>query len=190
VEAAPADPALVPAARYVVVHPGSTAPARTWAAERFAGAVDRLAGDGWQVAVTGSPAEAGLTAEVAGRRPGVHDLGGRTSLAGLAGLLSGAAAVVCGNTGPAHLAAAVGTPVVQLYAPTVPAERWRPWGVPHILLGELDIACSGCRATRCPLPGHPCLAGVTPDDVGDAVRTVLSERDLRLPPAAVGTVVA
>jgi ADP-heptose:LPS heptosyltransferase len=76
--------------------------------------------------------------------------------------------VVVGNTGPAHLAAAVGTPVVSLFAPTVPAVRWRPWRVPHELL-YVDVPCAGCRARTCPVPGHPCLAGVGVDEVVAAV---------------------
>jgi ADP-heptose:LPS heptosyltransferase len=75
---------------------------------------------------------------------------------------------VVGNTGPAHLAAAVGTPVVSLFAPTVPAVRWRPWRVPHELL-YVDVPCAGCRARTCPVPGHPCLAGVGVDEVVAAV---------------------
>lgn len=86
------------------------------------------------------------------------------------GAPAGAAAVVTGNTGPAHLAAAVGTPVVSLFAPTVPAERWRPWGVPHVLLGAQDAPCAGSRAKSCPVPGHPCLAGVTAAEVTSPVR--------------------
>ena len=66
-----------------------------------------------------------------------------------------------GNTGPAHLAAAVGTPVVSLFAPVVPAARWAPYGVPSVLLGDQDAPCRGTRATDCPVPGHPCLASVT-----------------------------
>ena len=73
-----------------------------------------------------------------------------------------------GNTGPAHLAAAVGTPVVSLFAPTVPAVRWRPWGVPHELLS------STCRArlprARVPGAGHPCLDGVGAEDVAGGRR--------------------
>ena len=83
----------------------------------------------------------------------------------LAGVLAGADCVVAGNTGPAHLAAAVGTPVVSLFAPVVPAERWRPYGVPHLLLGDQDAPCAGSRARRCPVPGHPCLDTVTALDV-------------------------
>ncbi|NEC78268.1 glycosyltransferase family 9 protein, partial [Streptomyces sp. SID7958] len=74
-----------------------------------------------------------------------------------------------GNTGPAHLAAAVGTPVVSLFAPVVPAGRWRPYGVPCVLLGDQNAPCAGTRARTCPVPGHPCLDGVTALDVVAAV---------------------
>jgi ADP-heptose:LPS heptosyltransferase len=150
-------------------------PARAWEPDRLAHTVAALRTAGTPVVVTGDPHEAALTARVAGD-PGagapVVDLGGRTTLAELADVLAGAAAVVCGNTGAAHLAAAVGTPVVSLYAPTVPAHRWRPWGVPHVLLGDQDVACAGCRARVCPVAGHACLAGVTPANVVAAVDAV------------------
>jgi ADP-heptose:LPS heptosyltransferase len=59
----------------------------------------------------------------------------------------------------------VGTPVVSLFAPTVPAARWAPYGVPLQLLGDQDAPCRGSRATSCPVPGHPCLTRVSADDV-------------------------
>jgi ADP-heptose:LPS heptosyltransferase len=155
-----------PSGDTVVVHPGASVPARTWGEERNARLVAALAAAGRRVLVTGSPAERGLTARVAGTA-GV-DLGGATDLPTLAGVIAGAAAIVVGNTGPAHLAAAVGTPVVSLYAPTVPAVRWRPWRVPHELL-YVDVPCAGCRARRCPVAGHPCLGGVEVADVAAAV---------------------
>lgn len=89
-------------------------------------------------------------------------------------MLAGARAVVTGNTGPAHLAAAVGTPVVSLFAPVVPAERWRPYGVPHVLLGDQNAPCADSRARICPVPGHPCLESVTAEDVLAAVEKVMS----------------
>ncbi len=155
---------------YVVVHPGASVPARAWSPGANAALVDALVADGRRVVVTGGPGERDLTASVAGPpRPGVTDLGGGTDLAGLARVLSGADAVVVGNTGPAHLAAAVGTPVVSLFAPTVPIGRWRPWGVPHLVLGDQDIACAGCRARSCPVEGHPCLSGVSVEQVVGAL---------------------
>jgi ADP-heptose:LPS heptosyltransferase len=162
-------PARRPADDYVVVHPGASVPARAWAPDRNAALVDALAAAGRMVVVTGGPGERALTARVAGSlRPGVIDLGGATDFAGLAGVIAGARAIVVGNTGPAHLAAAVGTPVVSLYAPTVPAVRWRPWKVPHELL-HIDVPCAGCRARECPVPGHPCLGGIGVPDVVAAV---------------------
>jgi ADP-heptose:LPS heptosyltransferase len=156
-----------PGAPYVVVHPGAAVSARRWPAALAARAVQLLAAAGRRVVVTGGPGERALTAAVAGRH-GV-DLGGRTGMAELAGVLAGASAVVVGNTAAAHLAAAVGTPVVSLFAPVVPAARWRPYRVPHVLLGDQAAACQDSRARECPVPGHPCLARVRPAAVVAAV---------------------
>ncbi len=155
---------------YVVVHPGASVPSRAWAPARHAELVRRLAGSGRQVVVTGAPDEVELTARVAGSHG--LDLGGRLGFEQLAAVLAGAGALVCGNTGPAHLAAAVGTPVVSLFAPVVPAARWRPWRVPQMLLGDQDAACAGSRARVCPVAGHPCLDSVTPEEVVAAVEAL------------------
>ncbi|MEA2245457.1 MAG: hypothetical protein QOD24_5013 [Solirubrobacteraceae bacterium] len=167
----------LPETPYVVIHPGASVPARAWRSDCHAALVAALAEGGRRVVVTGGPAETGLTATVAAAAPSAAtDLGGRTDLAQLAEVLAGASAVVVGNTGPAHLAAAVGTPVVSLFAPTVPAVRWRPWRVPHELL-HVDVPCAGCRARECPVPGHPCLGGVTVATVVEAVERLASARE-------------
>jgi hypothetical protein len=62
--------------------------------------------------------------------------------------------------------------VVSLFAPTVPAHRWHPWGVPFVLLGDQGIACAGCRARECPVPGHPCLEGVAAEAAAEAVEAL------------------
>jgi ADP-heptose:LPS heptosyltransferase len=156
---------------YVVLHPGASVPARAWSAQRCADTVVALRGAGWQVFVTGSPSEQDLTAQVAGRQ-GI-DLGGRTTYQQLAGVLAGAAAVVVGNTGPAHLSAAVGTPVVSLFSPVVPAARWAPYGVPHVVLGDQNASCRDRRVRDCPVPGHPCLNSVLPREVVAAVENLV-----------------
>ena len=118
----------------------------------------------------------GLCARVAGHaRSEVLNVAGRSDLACLAEILAAADVVVCGNTGPAHLAAAVGTPVVSLFSPVVPAVRWRPWKVPHALLGAQDAPCADTRARECPVPGHPCLDGVEPRDVLTAIEVLLAQ---------------
>ena len=106
------------------------------------------------------------------------DFGGRLDLAQLGTVLAGADAVVCGNTGPAHLAAAVGTPVVAAFAPTVPLARWRPWGVPCVVLGDQGVPCAGCRSRVCPLDEQICLSRVTGADVVAALDR-LPARDRR-----------
>jgi ADP-heptose:LPS heptosyltransferase len=159
---------LVGTAPYIVVHPGAAVPARAWPPLHHAAAVELLIAAGYRVVVTGGPAETELTATVAG--PDALDLGGRTDLHSLAGVLAGASAVVTGNTGPAHLAAAVGTPVVSLFAPVVPAVRWAPYKVPLELLGDQNAPCRLSRARVCPVPGHPCLSGVEPEEVVAAVQ--------------------
>lgn len=145
---------------YVVLHPGASVPARAPSPQVAAATAAALAQDGWTVVVTGGPTETALAAKVAAAAPGALDVSGRTDLEGLAVLLADARAVVVGNTGPAHLAAAVGTPVACWFSAVMPPERWAPFGVPTVLLGDLDNPGAPCRLTRarlCPVAGHPCL---------------------------------
>jgi ADP-heptose:LPS heptosyltransferase len=153
---------------YVVLHPGAAVPARRWPVEHHRRAARMLERLGLPVVVTGGSGERGLTAAVADGC--ALDLGGRTDLGQLAGVLAGAVALVAGNTGAAHLAAAVGTPVVSLFAPVVPAAKWRPYMVPQMLLGDQAAPCRDTRARDCPVPGHPCLSSVAPEEVVSAVR--------------------
>ncbi len=168
------EPVGVPDGPYIVVHPGASVPARAWHHRHHAELVRRLSTEGRRVVVTGGPTERELTAAVAGRA--ALDLGGRLDLVGLAHVLRRADVAVVANTGPAHLAAAVGCPVVSVFAPTVPAVRWRPWRVPHVLLGDQTIACAGCRARTCPVEGHPCIDALEVATVADAVRRLASHR--------------
>jgi len=173
------DPRRLPAGlpdRFVVLHPGASVSARRWPAERFAALAARLIRSGEQVVVTGGPGERALTARVAAG--GGTDMGGRTGLPELAEILARAEALVSGNTGPAHLAAAVGCPVVWIAAPTVPSVRWHPWAVTHREISR-DVPCAGCRARECPVPGHPCMTGIGVDEVLDAIAAIRHGAGLR-----------
>ncbi|UXA10820.1 glycosyltransferase family 9 protein [Mycobacterium sp. SMC-8] len=144
---------------YIVFHPGAAVPARRPSAHRSAAMVTALDRAGYRVVVTGGADERDLTAEVAADH--ALDLGGRTGFAELAAVLAGARVVVAPNTGAAHLAAAVGTPVVSLFAPVVPPSQWAPYGVPVTVLGDQNAACRGSRARTCPLSRHTCLDDIT-----------------------------
>ncbi|WP_426514119.1 HAD-IIIA family hydrolase [Dactylosporangium sp. McL0621] len=170
----PGDDRRRPAGPYVVVHPGASVAARAAPAGLQRRIVKALTAAGWNVLVTGSIGEKALTADVAGDFG--TDLGGATGLAGLAALLAGADCLVVGNTGPAHLAAAVGTPVVSLFAPTVPFGQWAPFRVPVVRLGDAAAPCRETRAAVCPIGGHPCLAGIDPAAVVAAAELLRSGR--------------
>jgi len=141
-------------AGYVVLHPGASVPARAWPAQRYAETAEALAEAGFPVVVTGSAGERRLAAQVAG--DAALNLSGRTSFAELAAVLAGAAAVVVANTGPAHLAAAVGTPVVSLFAPTVPASACAVPGA------DRAARRPGCALPRQPGDDVPCARASVP----------------------------
>ncbi|GAB3886862.1 hypothetical protein GCM10029964_051850 [Kibdelosporangium lantanae] len=168
---------------YVVVHPAASVPARQPSAQHTARIVRALTEAGHKVLVTGAPEDRELTATIVGHAVDLGsrtttgsavDLGGRTTLPELAAVMAGAEVVVAPNTGPAHLAAAVGTPVVSLFAPVVPAARWAPYGVPTVVLGDQAAPCRGTRARACPVRGHPCLDGIDPAEVCSAVAGLMT----------------
>jgi ADP-heptose:LPS heptosyltransferase len=111
-----------------LIHPGAASAARRWPPERFAAVARAQREKGRAVVVTGSAAEAGLARRVASEAelPERTVLAGRTDLLGLAAVVAAAGRVVCGDTGVAHLATALGTPSVVLFGPTSP----RHWGPP------------------------------------------------------------
>ena len=90
-------------------------------------------------------------------------------------LLEAADLVITNNTGPMHVAAAVGTPVVALFALTNPPEQWGPWRVPHRLLWR-EVPCRLCYSRICPTT-HDCLVGVPPPRVVEAALALLAESD-------------
>lgn len=157
---------------FVVFHPGAAVPARRPSEQRSAAMVGALAAAGYRVVVTGGPDEAPLTAAVTANHSAdrVVDLGGQTSFAELAAVFGAARVIVVPNTGPAHLAAAVGAPVVSLFAPVVPLNQWRPYGRRVTVLGDQHAACRDSRARVCPVAGHPCLDHITDAELVAAVR--------------------
>jgi lipopolysaccharide heptosyltransferase II len=175
IRARAAELGLLPGAGWGVLHPGATAPSRRYPSDRYLEAARRLAvQDGFRWVVTGSAGEAALVQAIAGPlgQAAVPMTG--LSLGELAALLTIAPLLVTNNTGPAHLAAALGTPVVDLYALT--NVQHTPWRVPSRVLSH-DVPCRGCRRSECPLGHHLCLTGVSAADVVEAVRSLLAETD-------------
>ena len=157
---------------WLVIHPGASAPSRRYPPEAFAEAAGRLAReDGWQLVFTGTEAEGALIRQIrdAMGAPS-HSLAGRLELGQLAALISLAPLLITNNTGPVHVACAVGTPVVDLYALTNPQHM--PWGVPNRVLFH-DVPCKYCYRSVCPEGHHNCLRLVDPAEIVRATRELL-----------------
>ncbi len=168
VSGAPAGPAPV------LVHPGAAFGAKRWPADRFAAVAAALDAPGSPVLVTGSAAERALAFEVAERAglPADRVVAGRTDLGQLCDLVAGAALVVSGDTGIAHLASACAVPSVVLFGPVDPAQWGPPAGGPHVALAH-PARRRGARFVDEP---DPALLAVAVDEVLAAAAAVRGRR--------------
>jgi lipopolysaccharide heptosyltransferase II len=158
---------------WLLVHPGATAPSRRYPAERFGEAARILSRESdAAVLVTGDASERALVGEVCrvvGAR--AHGLAGHLALDEMAALVEAAPVLITNNTGPAHVAAAVGTPVVDLYALTNPQHT--PWRVPSRVLSH-DVPCRNCFKSVCPAGHNDCLRQISATEVACATRELLA----------------
>jgi lipopolysaccharide heptosyltransferase I len=159
----------------VVLHPGTSgfAAFKRWPAERFGELAAKLVDRGIGVAVTHGPGEAELAEMVARRAPGVRLVdGGELGLLGLAAILGRASVVVAADTGPLHIAAAMGTRCVAIFGPKDPA-RYGPRahdGLQHEVVFH-SVPCRPCRRRDCAAP--ICVLGVDVAQVEQAVQRQL-----------------
>jgi ADP-heptose:LPS heptosyltransferase len=149
---------VTPGERLVVLQPGATDPRRRWPARAFAALGDRLARTGFRVAINGAPDEAALVHEVATRmRAPAIDLAGRLSLGGLCGLLERTAVLVSNDTGPLHLALALGVPSVGIF--------WLTNLIEGMPLRPSSLHAALAVRTRCPICDRDNLHTRCPHDV-------------------------
>jgi len=124
--------AVTGADKPVLVHPGASCPSKRWPAEKFAGVISLLAQDpALKIAVIASREERAIAGEVIARtqRKDILDFSGQVSLGDLAALAARSALLVSNDSGPVHIAAAVGTPVISIFGrsdPGLSPTRWRP----------------------------------------------------------------
>jgi lipopolysaccharide heptosyltransferase II len=166
---------------WILLHPGASAASRRYPAAHWAHVVRLLAQElQLPLVLTGSADESELVdgIQFASAVPAIS-LAGRLALGELGAALRLAAVAVTNNTGPAHMAAAVGTPVVDLYALTNPQHT--PWNVRSRVLFH-DVPCRFCYKSTCPEGHQACLAGIEPRRVVDSVHALLDAA--RATPAA------
>jgi heptosyltransferase-2 len=162
--------------RMVILHPGSGGSARDWSVENFVALAASLVKSGFAVVVTGSAAEALLARQIASAGGGIaKNASGQFTLTQLAAFVSTANVFVSNSTGPLHIAAAVGTPVVAFYPPaTVMSERrWGPLTEKKIVFVPDPALCPRCKGGAC--LGNECMNQVSSAQVLEAV-SVLSKK--------------
>lgn len=161
--------------RYAVINPGAGWPNKRWPNPRFADVARQLRQKyGLPSLVTWGPADRAAADEIVAASEGSAHLAPRTSVSELAEVMRGASLVVAGDTGPLHIAAAVGAPLVGLYGPTWP-ERNGPWDPAD----EVVSRAAGCQChhKRQCLTGAPCIETIGVDEVMAAIERRLSRRE-------------
>jgi len=163
----------------LAVHPGASCPSKRWPLDRFASLIDRLRSHyDVRIVLVSGPEEAAQIAEL---KPAladkVVDISGETSVGELAALLKRCKLFISNDSGPVHIATAVGTPSIVIFGrkqPGLSPRRWGPTGKSDITLHK-DVGCEMCLAHDCE-KGFQCLKAVTIDEVFDAVERLLKKR--------------
>jgi ADP-heptose:LPS heptosyltransferase len=152
------------------INPFTTWESKNWFVERWAALADRLIEElNCEVILIGSPSDkAGAERVSALMKENAYNLTGRTSLTELAELYKRIDLFVGCDTGPMHLAAAMGAKVIALMGPTAP-ETHGPFGEGHIVL-QTNLACIECWKKTCPLRTNACMKGISVEDVFNAVK--------------------
>lgn len=167
---------IEPQETLVAVHPAASARSKRWSPERFAEVADRLIEEGRVrvilVGGAGDSAQVAAVERLMRHRP--VNAAGALSLGELAALLSRCRLLIANDSGPVHIAAAVGTPVVAIFGrnqPGLGATRWGPVGAGHVVL-QKDVGCPTCLAERCRID-FLCLSTLQADEVYQAAVSVL-----------------
>ena len=161
----------------IVLHVGAGTQAKRWAPAHWRELIGRLVFQfDARLVLAGNRDDRAIARQILGLQPpaGVIDRTGELDVVRLAALLEGADLFVGADSGPAHLAAAVGTPVVVLFSGTNDARQWQPCGE-HVRVLRQPVECSPCHRHRCCWPDHPCMNGLTPDRVAAEVERAIDE---------------
>ncbi len=163
--------AIGPYEKYAVILPGTTWTAKNWPASYFAETLRFICKD-FKIVLCGGKAEINLGREIE-KKAGVPVVNaiGQTAILEMAGIIEQACVVIGGDTGPLHIAAALGIPTVALFGPTDPA-IYAPLGPKNAVLFN-RLMCSYCHKTKCPKGDANCMSSITPEKVVQEVYNVV-----------------
>jgi heptosyltransferase-3 len=156
---------------YAVIHPGALLTTKRWAPERFAEVARTLQAEGLAIALTGAPGDEPAVSAVASEVPDTS-IFFRLTIPELAELIRGARLYIGNDSGPMHLASAVGTPTVAPWGSS-DSRAWRPWGVRSRVV-QNPFECNPCPGYRCLVADTPlCIESVTVDQVTSAAKELM-----------------
>ncbi|HET6387006.1 MAG TPA: lipopolysaccharide heptosyltransferase II [Armatimonadota bacterium] len=172
-------PALSRGGPIVALNPGARWDTKRWSIEGFAAVADQLMDEhGAEVVIIGGPGDRPLADAIAAKmRSNPLSIAGQTSLKTLAAVFERSAIYLGGDTGPMHIAAAMGTPVLAIFGPTDP-EKTGPVGAPYRIIRH-EVPCGPCRLHEC--GHHTCMRRVTPEEVTAAALELIRSPVLRAP---------
>lgn len=162
----------------IVLNPSASCPSKRWPARNFTRLAAKLS-EKYDAVIylIGGAGDQGISREVAEQcRARVYDLTGRLNLSMLGWLLKGASLLISNDTGPVHIASAVGTPVLSLFGrsdPGLSPDRWRPLGQEDRFIWK-DVGCRPCLAHRCQI-NFLCLDVIPVDEVLREVEKMLEK---------------
>lgn len=156
-------------AKLIVLNTAGTWPTKRWTVEGFARLGDILNREYGKVIMVGSPGDLARVEEIVNlmeTKPVVA--AGKTSLIELAALLARSDLVISNDSGPVHVAAAVGTPTITIFGPSDDV-KYRPLGEKHKIV-KTGIDCRPCGKHNCPLGHHRCMTEIRPDEIIDVIK--------------------
>ena len=157
---------------YVVIHPASVMATKRWDAERFGEVATNLAQRNFRIVMVAGPGEESFAGRAAQKINGASIMLG-LSIRDLAEVIRGARLYIGNDSGPMHLAAAVGTPTIAVWGSS-DSRRWRPWSVDHRVV-QNPFECNPCPGYRCLVADSPlCIESVTVSQVNAAVEEMLA----------------
>jgi len=160
----------------IVVHTSAGTAAKRWPTSHYVAVLDSLTQQTTAtVVLVGDRDDQPTSRAIARDVLRTVDWTGRLTLMQTAALLSESDLFIGADSGPAHIAAAMGTPSVVLFSGTNRAECWRPVGG-HVHVLRASVPCSPCHRKHCPVVGHPCMTNISPREVVDTALSVLESR--------------
>jgi heptosyltransferase-2 len=166
---------LMPPGKYAIINPGAAyGAAKRWIPERFAAVADELADrHGFSIVLSGGPAEVEIGRDIASfMRAPYRNVIGETNVRQMMAILAASHLMVTNDSGPMHVAAAFGVPIVAIFGPTDHTTT-SPWGTRARIVRH-PVECSPCLLRQCPID-HRCMQRVAVADVLAAVEEILGD---------------